>query len=368
MTMKKLCYILPEYKKGDATHFSYLHDFIAEAGKRFDLRVIVERGVLPAGGLGAKAAAVLFFGFWGPLRVGELLVRLLSARIKGYKDFYVHYSFFGAMTASIIARLFGGRVFYWNCGEPWKYKRNFLREMFEKRVYKMITYLVTGTETVARSYAEYYDLPMEKIKIMPNWINLKKTLEQKNTRTKKQELSIRDEQKVLLFVHRLSKRKGAHYLPAILDGLRDQDVVLLIAGEGPERKELEQRFTVLGLKDRVKFLGPVPQENIMDYYAIADAFVMPSEEEGFPHVLLEAMAAGVPFVASDVGGVVDMTPSAARSFIVSAGDIPAYIEKINLLLDMPAENRDKLGRGFQDFVTRYDLSAVIKIFEDILRP
>lgn len=366
--MHKLCYILPEYKRGDTTHFSYLHDFIAEAGKRFDLRVIVEKGVVPAGGLGVKAAAALFFGFWGPLRVGELLIRLLSARVRGYKDFYVHYSFFGAMAAAIVARLFGGRVFYWNCGEPWKYKRNFLREMFERRVYKMITYLVTGTETVARKYAEYYGLPMEKIKIMPNWIDLNGVnvrLPRFARNDIKKELNLNEGQKVILFVHRLSKRKGAHHLPAILDGLRGRDVVLLIAGEGPERKSLEQRFAVLGLKDRVRFLGAVPQENIMNYYVIADVFVMPSEEEGFPHVMLEAMAAGVPFVASDVGGVVDMTPSAARPFIVSAGDIPSYIEKINLLLNMPAEDRNKLSREFHGFVARYDLPTIMRIFESM---
>lgn len=368
--MHKLCYILPEYKKDDATHFSYLYDFIAEAGKRFDLRVIIEKGILPDAGMGTRVASVLFFGFWGPLRIGELLIRLLAARARGYKDFYVHYSFFGAMAASIVTRLFGGRVFYWNCGEPWKYKRNFLREGFERRVYKMVTYLVTGTETVARKYSEYYAIPMAKIKIMPNWINVSQIAKRVSLIVKneiKSELKIQDNQKVILFVHRLSKRKGAHHLPAILDGLRGRDIVLLIAGEGPERKELEQRFSVLGLTDRVRFLGAVPQKNIMDYHAMADVFVMPSEEEGFPHVLLEAMAAGVLFVASDVGGVVDMISISVRPYIVSAGDIRTYIEKIKLLLDMPADARHKLSQDMKDFVTRYDLPVVIHIFENMLK-
>ena len=253
--MRKLVFVVPKLNKGEATHFAYFPDFITEISENFKVKIIIERGSWPAD----------FF-----------LLRLLWARVSGYRDFYVHYSFRAALVASIIAGFFGGRVFYWNCGEPWKYKRNFWRESLERRVYKMITYLVTGAETLAIRYSEHYGIPREKIKIMPNWIDLEKIKYQiLNIKNEERErikdgLKIPENQKIILFAHRLSERKGAHYLPEILKKLDTSrqargipPVVLLIAGDGPERKSVESKIKDYGLSDRARFLGWVPQEEIV---------------------------------------------------------------------------------------------------------
>ena len=82
------------------------------------------------------------------------------------------------------------------------------------------------------------------------------------------------------------------------------------------------------LGERIKLLGAVPNRDILKYFIAADVFLMPSREEGFPRVLIEAMAAGLPYVASDIGGVREISPPQAQEFIVKSGDIDGYVEKI----------------------------------------
>ena len=80
------------------------------------------------------------------------------------------------------------------------------------------------------------------------------------------------------------------------------DLAYLIAGEGPDRTRLEQEAASLGLSDRVVFTGMVPEADKAAYYRLADAYVMPSRKEGFGFVFLEAMACGIPVIASRTDG------------------------------------------------------------------
>jgi len=382
---QKICFIIPEYNKKTPTHFNYLYGFIKRLSQDLDIFLVVERGSAPEVGLGYKRVAALMFGF-APFKIGEFLIRLLYARVKGYKDFYVHYTFLGAMTASIIVKLFGGRVFYWNCGEPWKYRRNFLRENFEIKVYKMINYLVTGTESLALEYSTYYEMPVGKIKVMPNYIDLEKIKNPARHRKYelgsgvaggqiskikkndfKLKLGIKENVKVILFVHRLSERKGAQYLPEILEKLKDEPIVLVVVGDGPLRKDIEKRIMEKGLGERVRFLGWVPQEAITDYFGVADVFLMPSDEEGFPHVLLESMAQGVPFVVTDVGGVRDIVPPQMLDYVVSNRTTENFAIKIKELLNLNEMDRGLLGQILEKHVERYDIDVVAERFKEIIR-
>ena len=82
----------------------------------------------------------------------------------------------------------------------------------------------------------------------------------------------------------------------------EPDLAYLIAGDGSDRERLQQKVRALGLEDRVVFAGHVPEAEKADHYRLADAFVMASHGEGFGFVLLEAMACGIPVVASELDG------------------------------------------------------------------
>lgn len=365
---RKLCYVIPQYELGAHTHFAYLIPFIRKLTKNFDIWLIVERGTFPPDmgahciSLGESQIPIIRF-----MRVKYFLFR---AYLSGYRDFYVHYSFFSAFVASSIVRVFGGRVFYWNCGEPWKYERNFFRDQFERMTYRFITYLVTGTEGMKRAYAEHYHIPHQKIKIMPNWIeveNMQSTASNFQGKKEKirEELRIAKDQKVILFVHRLSKRKGAHYLPSILKGLQNKNTVLIIVGDGPEKGLIESQMMSLRLQDKVRFLGWVPQEKVGRYFAIADVFILPSEEEGLPHVILESMAYGVPYVAFDVGGVREVTSPKLQAYIFPQKNTAGFIKGVDALLALKSVEIKKIKLEMETWVKRYDSHISIDLFTEL---
>lgn len=353
---EKLVFLIPEYNPKTPTHFAHLYDFISELRRTADIFLVIEKGGKPEDF--KDRVSLQKFQFL-PLRYLENFLILMSARLKGYKNFYIHYSFVSAFNASLLAKIFGGKVFYWNCGLPWNYQKG-SRVVFEKLVYKMINFLVTGTEGMKREYARHYKIPLEKIKVMPNWINLE------NIKNLVSPLGGTGRQKVILFAHRLSRRKGAQFLPDILEKLKDENIVLIIIGGGPEEIVLKLKIKNLKLSERVRFLGWVPNEEIYRYYAAADVFIMPSEEEGFPRVLLEAMAMEVPFVSSDVGGVKEIIPPEFLNYVVEIGDVDRFSQKIKELLNLPQEKLEELKSIEKNWVQKYDISKVIGIFTDII--
>ncbi|MGZ5781568.1 MAG: glycosyltransferase family 4 protein, partial [Burkholderiaceae bacterium] len=103
----------------------------------------------------------------------------------------------------------------------------------------------------------------------------------------------------LLSVGNLIPLKGHDLVIKAMTGL--PDARLLIAGEGPERRNLEKLTQQLGVQDRVTFLGSIPQAILRNYYVSADVLVLASSHEGWANVLLESMACGTPVIATSVG-------------------------------------------------------------------
>ncbi|SFO77087.1 Glycosyltransferase involved in cell wall bisynthesis [Geodermatophilus dictyosporus] len=132
----------------------------------------------------------------------------------------------------------------------------------------------------------------------------------------------------LLFVGLLVRRKGVHLLlEAMARAALPPDVVLQVAGDGPERADLEATASRLGLQGRVTFLGF--RTDVPRLLGEADAFVLPSAMEQQPLVLIEALGAGKPVVATDVGGVADMVTGAGT--VVPPGDVTALARALEEL-------------------------------------
>jgi glycosyltransferase involved in cell wall biosynthesis len=110
-----------------------------------------------------------------------------------------------------------------------------------------------------------------------------------------------------------------------------------LVGSGPRRASLEHDVNdATALQGRVTFAGAVDHATLPDWYRAADLFVLPSRSEGVPNVLLEAMATGLPFVASDVGSIADLLPF-GPSRTVPEGDVPALAEAIRSVLHSTPE-------------------------------
>ena len=126
-------------------------------------------------------------------------------------------------------------------------------------------------------------------------------------------------QKVILSVGRLSKEKDQVSLVEAMSELRGSfSPYLVILGEGPEHKTILEKTRLLGLTDKVILTGQ--QDDIAPFYSLADVVVISSRSEGSPNVLLEALAAGVPLVATSVGGIPEMVRDGEHALLVPHGD------------------------------------------------
>ncbi len=135
----------------------------------------------------------------------------------------------------------------------------------------------------------------------------------------------------LLSVGQLIERKG-HDIP--IRALADlPGWSLLVAGDGPLRRELAALASSLGLADRVWFAGAVPQVQLPTYYSAVDALVLASSREGWANVLLEAMACGTPVVASSVWGTPEVVTGPAAGVLMGDRSAAALVVALRQLLD-----------------------------------
>ena len=123
------------------------------------------------------------------------------------------------------------------------------------------------------------------------------------------EMRLHPEHKTILYLGRHSVEKGISFLLTAFAQLKQTDTVLILAGEGPERQNLESLSQRLGITDRVRFPGYIPIPKTREYYAIADVFVLPSistshGKETWGIVVNEALNQGVPVIATDAVGAV----------------------------------------------------------------
>ena len=116
------------------------------------------------------------------------------------------------------------------------------------------------------------------------------------------------------------------------------------AGAGPQREKLEETVFQLGLAGRVEFLGWV--DDLQSVLPRWDVFVMPSLEEGFPIAALDAMAAGLPVIASSVGGIPELVVDGETGWLVPPADVEALVSRLRPMLRSP-EQRRSMGAAAQ---------------------
>lgn len=144
----------------------------------------------------------------------------------------------------------------------------------------------------------------ERIHVVYNGIDAG-TFHPRDRAAMRAELGLPESGRLLLYVGSLKPDKGVRELldPQVQEGLRAQGATLAIAGAGELRGELERAIASRGLQDRVRLLGPQRPAEVARWMNAADALCLPSHHEGIPNVILEALACGLPVLATRVGGI-----------------------------------------------------------------
>ena len=131
---------------------------------------------------------------------------------------------------------------------------------------------------------------------------------------------------LLAFAGRIGRQKALEVgLEAVAEA---GDVTLLVAGDGPELDPMRIRAAQLELGARVRFLGPLPREGVLELFRAADASLLSSSWENFPHTVVESLAVGTPVISTDVGGVAEVVTDGENGLLVPAGDPAALAAAI----------------------------------------
>jgi L-malate glycosyltransferase len=137
---------------------------------------------------------------------------------------------------------------------------------------------------------------------------------------------------------------------------------LLFVGDGPERQTAEELSRSLGIGDLIRFVGK--QEQMEDILAIADLFLLTSEYESFGLAALEAMAAGVPVVSTNAGGLREINIEGETGYMADIGDIKAMSEKAKKIL-----KNDDVLKGFKTraaaHAKQYDIQYIVPQYEEL---
>lgn len=144
--------------------------------------------------------------------------------------------------------------------------------------------------------------------------------------------------------------------------------VLLLVGEGPELGQARQLADQLGVHDRVRFLGR--QDEVATLFSLADLFLLPSEKESFGLVALEAMASGVPVIATRAGGIPELVIDGITGSLSAVGDVQAMAEAALAILRDPARHHSMAeaarGRAVESFNIRDRVADYERIYRTVV--
>jgi glycosyltransferase involved in cell wall biosynthesis len=239
---------------------------------------------------------------------------------------------------------------------PWRFKN-----LISKPILKTADGVIGLTEDMKSEIQKIWN---REVFVIPNGIDLKRfdNLSKEYLRSKLE----RNEEKIILFVGTLRPVKGLKYLIEAMKIITDKskNSRLFIVGDGEERGYLENLVRNLNLEKYVKFVEKVPNEEVPEYMAASDVFVLPSLSEGFPVTVVEAMASGLPIVATDVRGLSEIIKNGENGFLVEPKNSIEIAEKVLLLLE-DDELRRRISRNNKEEVKRYSWENIVENLEEV---
>lgn len=291
---------------------------------------------------------------WLPLYVPKLLALLLRERFD-----VVHCHLFGSnWIAKPLAALAGVRVLinHDHCNDRLRYDNPvaFTLDVWTNRLSSHVCAVSASTYDFL---IQNEKLPVERVSLIYNGVDLQQF-----------EGLVRNPdttQPVIVGIGRLHPQKNFPLFLEVAARVLKQHprATFQIAGSGPEENALRQRAQELGIAAQVKFLGHVSDPRPL--YAQASLFLLTSDYEGTPMVILEAMAAGTPIVATALDGISEVLSDGEEATLVERGNAEAFAQQVSALLNYPAR-ADKLATAAQAKVrTRYSAEAMTRNVEAI---
>ncbi|MCS7124306.1 MAG: glycosyltransferase family 4 protein [Candidatus Bathyarchaeota archaeon] len=291
-----------------------------------------------------------------PKNLGEALVTTVHTTWKSEGDALKHEPFLGLNGNEKIVRSF-----------------NSLLRFFEHKLLERSDKIIAVSTHTKMELLEHYDVSANKVHVIYNGVDINKFKPTDEKDKVKREMGFVDD-KVVLYVGRLYRRKGLRTLlkavPFILRKIKDVKFVISGKGFRNEEKELRVLASKLKVEKNVFFLGYTPDDKLPKLYQAAEVFVLPSVYEGMPFTLLEALASGLPVVATNVGGIPEVVNHGENGLLVKSQDLQGLVEGILYLLENPdfAHEMGLSGRKTveKNFSWQKVARQVLEVYNEVL--
>ena len=220
---------------------------------------------------------------------------------------------------------------------------------FYRDFFSRVAYVQVLSEYLA-DIAKHFGV-VAPVEVVPNGVDVARFAKPVEVSGLRERWTNRSDAIVIFPASRLEVKNGIDTIVRSL--VFDERLVLVLAGDGSQRKMLEGLAGELGVSDRVVFLGGIAHEELPAYYQSADVFARPSRSEGMGISFIEAMAAGLPVVATTVGGIADFARDGENMLAVSVDDPKALAGAMVKACD-DMEVRKRLIDGGKKTAARYD--------------
>ncbi len=247
----------------------------------------------------------------------------------------------------IVNKLAGIPYFSWIRGGDWYFgRKNFLKRLLIRKVMKNSRHpVLVQSERIRKEVLIF--CPSANVRVAGNGVNIPSDWQKG---------------KYVYFVGNLIPRKGVEFLIKAFSGINSK---LVIVGDGPEKGRLLELCAKYSVN--CEFKGKVPPDKIQDELKNAKILVLPAiEGEGLPNVILEAMALGIPVIATDLAGIPDIVKDGKNGFIVKPRDIKSLRDKILLLLNNEKLYK-KLSRNAKKTALKFSWENILNELEEVYR-
>ncbi|MBU1869755.1 MAG: glycosyltransferase [Candidatus Omnitrophica bacterium] len=363
--MKKICHVVEELRIGGLERtVIQIASGLERSLYSQEIWCLREKGVL-AEEAENKGIAVKQFDFQGGISLPKIIK--LADELKRGKFQIVHSHDIYPSVWAIAAAAFAGVPYKIMHCQSTYYALPFKDKIKLKFLSLFIDRFIAVSKAVKLSLEKCALISAKKIEVVYNCCaRFNRSPEQKVPETLR-EFGIKEGDFVIASISRLEAHKGHSYLVEALSGLKDvQGLKCLIIGDGPAKRDLELLCESLGVKGEVIFTGM--RSDISRILSVASVYVQPSAlREGLPLTLAEAASAGLPLIATNIGGNPEIVRDPVNGFIVEPKDPQALAEKILYLRNNPekrksmGENSQKLWR--ESFSEEVMLGKIRKIYE-----
>lgn len=224
---------------------------------------------------------------------------------------------------------------------------------------RSVSQVVAVSEENRRTLVDLYRLPAEKVTVVHNGADLTPFADPAPG-TLRAELGLSPDQPLVIVVGRLAANKGQRFLvgaaPAIL--ARFPTTHFAFAGNPEGRSDIEARIRALNLETHFSLLGF--RSDVVNLLRSSDLFVLPSLGEGFSLAIVEALAAGLPVIATRVGGAAEIIAEGRNGFLVPPADAPALGEAVLRALSLTAEDREDFSRTARETAQHFSFEATAR--------